>query len=83
MILRKNIKTRGKVRLSQYFQELKDGEKVAIVREQSSEPKFPVRIQGKSGVIAGKKGESYIVKLMDGNELKTYVIKPIHLKKLA
>jgi len=83
MIIRKNIKTRGKVRLSQYFQELKDGEKVAIIREQSSEPKFPIRIQGKTGVIAGKKGAAYIIKLMDGNELKTYVIKPIHLKKLV
>ena len=82
MIQRKNIKSRGKIKLSQYFQELKIGEKVAIVREQSSEPKFPTRIQGKTGVVVGKKGESYIVNLMDGNEQKTHIIAAIHLKKL-
>jgi ribosomal protein L21E len=82
MIVGKNIKSRGKIKLSQYFQELKEGEKVAIVRDPASEPKFPERIQGKSGLVAGKKGESIIVKIMDGNELKTYIIKPIHLKKL-
>ncbi len=82
MIQRKNIKSRGKISLSKYFQELKTGEKVAIVREQSSEPKFPVRIQGKTGVIIGKKGEAYIISLMDGNEKKTFVIDAIHLKKI-
>jgi large subunit ribosomal protein L21e len=82
MIARKSMKSRGKIQLSLYFQELKNGDKVAIVREQSAEPKFPERIQGKTGVIMGKKGESYVIRLMDGNEAKTYVIKPIHLKKL-
>lgn len=82
MIQRKNIKSRGKISLSKYFQELKTGEKVAIVREQSSEPKFPIRIQGKTGVIVGKKGEAYVISLMDGNERKTFVIDAIHLKKI-
>jgi large subunit ribosomal protein L21e len=82
MIQRKNIKSRGKISLSKYFQELKTGEKVAIVREQSSEPKFPIRIQGKTGVIMGKKGEAYVIRLMDGNERKTFIIDAIHLKKI-
>jgi large subunit ribosomal protein L21e len=82
MIQRKNIKSRGKISLSKYFQELKNGEKVAVVREQSSEPKFPIRIQGKTGVVIGKKGESYIISLMDGNERKTFIIGAIHLKKI-
>lgn len=82
MIQRKNIKSRGKISLSKYFQELKTGEKVAIVREQSSEPKFPIRIQGKTGVVIGKKGEAYIISLMDGNEQKTFIIDAIHLKKI-
>ena len=82
MIKRKNIKTRGKLKLSQYFQELKNGDRVAIVREQSLNPAFPRRIQGRSGIVVGKKGRAYVIKAMDYNEEKTYVINSMHLKKL-
>ena len=83
MIKRKNVKSRGKIRLSQYFQSFTDGDRVAIVRDQTFSPAFPCRIQGKSGVIAGKKGDAYVIKLMDGNQEKAYIIKPIHLKRLV
>ena len=83
MIKRKNVKSRGKIKLSQYFQIFKEGERVAIVRDQTFSPAFPERIQGKSGIIAGKKGEAYIIKLMDGNQEKAFIIRPIHLKRLA
>ena len=82
MLKRKSIKTKGKLKLSQYFQELKEGDRVAIVREQALNPAFPKRIQGNSGVVAGKKGKAYIIKAFDRNELKTYIIKPMHLRKL-
>lgn len=82
MLKGKNIKSRGKLSLSKYFQEFKDGEKVAIIREASLNPAFPERIQGLTGTISGKKGSAYIIKLMDGNEEKTYIIKPMHLKRL-
>jgi large subunit ribosomal protein L21e len=82
MIDKKNIKLHGKLSLSTYFQEFKDGEKVAIIREHSLMPKFPSRIQGKTGIISGMKGSAYIVKLMDGNQEKTFVITPAHLKKI-
>jgi len=83
MINRKSIKTHGKLKLSQYFQEFKQEDRVAIVREQALNPAFPKRIQGKSGTIIGMKGRAYIIELMDGNEQKTYILKPMHLKKLA
>jgi ribosomal protein L21E len=82
MINKKNIKMHGKLRLSEYFQEFKDGEKVAIVREHSLNPKFPVRIQGRNGVIAGMKGSAYNVKIMDGSIEKTFIIAPAHLKRI-
>lgn len=82
MIGRKNIKTSGKINLSQFFQELKEGDRVAIVREHSFNPSFPKRIQGLSGVITGKKGKAYILKVKDGNESKNYIINAIHLKKI-
>jgi len=82
MIKRKLQREHGKIQLSRYFQELKKGEKVAVVRELSIQPKFPKQIQGRSGIIEGKRGDSYIVKIKDLNKEKTYIIHPIHLKKL-
>ena len=83
MIKRKQLRTRGKVRLSNYFQEFKTGDRVTVIRELTLEPKFPKQIQGRSGVVDSKRGSSYIVKIKDLNKEKTYIIHPVHLKKLG
>jgi len=82
MLNKKSIKSRGKLKLSLYFQEFKEGDKVAVVREQSLNPEFPKRIQGLVGVIKGMKGKAYIVQIREGNKEKIHVIKPMHLKRL-
>ena len=82
MIKRKQMKTRGKLSLSNYFQEFKNGDRVSVVREHAVQPKFPTTIQGRSGVINGKRGSSYIVKIKDLNKEKIYIIHPIHLRRL-
>ncbi len=83
MANQKNVKSRGKISLSKYFQEFKEGDRVAIVRDLSISSAFSDRIQGKSGVIIGQRGNAYIIKLMDGNKEKVHIIAPLHLKKLA
>ncbi len=82
MLKRKNIKNRGKLGLSQYFQEFEIGQKVAIVREHSLNPAFPKRIQGLTGNVIGTKGKAYIIRALDGKEAKDYIIMPMHLKKI-
>jgi len=82
MIKRKKVRTRGKLSLSRYFQEFKEGDRVGIVREHSQNPKFPARIQGITGVVEGKRGRAYIIKIKEGNKEKIHIIKPIHLKKI-
>ena len=82
MIKRKTLRTRGKIKLSKYFQEFEEGDRVAVVRELAVQPKFPKQIQGRSGVVRGKRGGSYIVKIKDLNKDKTYIIHPVHLRKL-
>jgi ribosomal protein L21E len=77
-----NVRARGKLPLSQYFKKLKNGDKVAVIVQQSTPSAYPKRIVGKSGVIIGSRGTSMIVKISDGNLPKQYIIKPIHLKKL-
>jgi len=79
---RKKTRERGKIRLSEYFKELKTGDRVAIKREQSVDASFPERVQGRTGVVTGKRGRSYIVKLKELNKEKTFIVKPIHLKRI-
>ena len=82
MIGKKRLRTHGKIKFSNYFQEFKEGDRVAVVRELAVQPKFPKQIQGRSGVVQSKRGESYIVNIKDLNKEKTYIIHPVHLKKL-
>lgn len=82
MVRRKKIRTRGKLQLSRYFQELEKGDSVAVVRERSVNFNFPERIQGRTGSVEGKRGRVYIVKIKDQNKEKRFLIEPIHLKKI-
>lgn len=82
MIKRKRQREHGKIKLSRWFQDFKKGDKVGVIRELSVQPKFPKQLQGRSGVIESKRGNSFIVKIKDLNKEKIYIIHPIHLKKL-
>lgn len=79
---RKSIRTRGKLQLSKYFQEFKNGESVAVIKEQAVHSSFPDRLQGRTGVVEGSRGKAYIVKIMNQNKEKSFLIEPIHLKKI-
>jgi len=82
MSKRKKTRTRGKLQLSRYFQKLEKGDSVAVVRELSIKSSFPVRLQGRTGLIEGKRGKAYIVKIKDQSKEKKFLIEPIHLKKI-
>lgn len=80
--MRKKVRTRGKLQLSRYFQKLEEGDSVAVVREKAIQSSFPLRLQGRTGVVEGKRGRSYVIKIKDQEKEKKFIIKPIHLKKL-
>lgn len=82
MLKRKRASQRGKLSLSKYFQEFDEGDKASLVREHSLKAEFPERFQGRTGVVIGKRGNSYILKIKDHNKEKTFIVRPIHLKKL-
>ena len=82
MLKRKKQREHGKIKLSKWFQDFEKGDKVAVVRELSVQPKFPKQLQGRAGVVESKRGCSYIVKIKDLNKEKTYIIHPVHLRKL-
>ena len=82
MVSKKQIRTRGKFQLSRYFQRLKQGDFVSVVKEPAVQSVFPKRLQGKTGVVENRRGKSYLVKIKDQNKLKSFLIEPIHLRKI-
>ncbi len=82
MLKHKRNKDRGKISFSRYFQKFKPGDSVAVVRELSIPLAYSTRIQGKTGKVIEKKGNSYHVEIKDMNKKKYYFIMPIHLKKI-
>jgi ribosomal protein L21E len=80
---RKPIRTRGKIKLSNYFQKFKKGDSVAVVKERSIPSNFPTRLQGRTGKVDKKIGRSYSVKINDQTKEKEFIISPVHLKKIA
>lgn len=82
MVKGKKVREKGKIKLSEYFKILNDGDRVCIVQEKGVCSSFPKRLQGKSGVITASRGSHKIVKLNDGNKEKIFIVHPVHLKKI-
>lgn len=82
MLSHKNPRQKGKVSLKKYFQSFKTGDYVAVAVE-LSEP-FPYkRLQGRTGKVIEQRGAAYFVEISDLGKPKKYLIRPIHLKKIA
>jgi large subunit ribosomal protein L21e len=79
---KKKIRTKGKLPLNKYFQELKQGEFVAVTIEKSLPPSFPKRLQGRTGAVEGKRGRAYMISMNDQAQTKKFLIHPVHLKKI-
>ncbi len=78
----KRMRERGKLRLSQYFNEFETGDRVTVVRELSLMPQFPEKLQGRSGIVIGKQGDYYIIKMKDIAKEKKYLVHAVHLRRL-
>ena len=78
----KKVREKGKLSLSSYFKKLEDGDSVAIVINKGIRAALPKRLQGLSGKISGSRGRFKLVEIKDGNKLKTFIVHPVHLKKL-
>ena len=81
-MIKKKIRTKGKIQFSRYFQKLKKGDSVAIVKESAVKSSFPEKMQGRTGLVEEKRGKAYIIKIKDQKKEKKFLIEPIHLKKI-
>lgn len=78
----KTIREKGKLKLSRYFQEFKNGDSVAVVRDIALQPRFPSRIHGSTGKIIGKRGNANLVAIRTQEKEKHFLIKSVHLKRI-
>jgi ribosomal protein L21E len=74
-------RTKG-IRLSEYFKELKPGDRIALVRNFSVSGTFPKQFSGRTGTVVKKLNKTYEVKFLNGKFYKHLIIKPIHLKRI-
>ncbi|MEM1627835.1 MAG: 50S ribosomal protein L21e [Desulfurococcaceae archaeon] len=81
-LLKKNIREKGAVPpLSLVMISYKEGDKVHIQINPSINSGMPHRrYHGKTGIIVGKRGKCYIVKVHLGNKEKLLFIRPEHLR---
>ncbi len=81
-IIKKTPRTRGLSPITHEFQEFEIGEKVNVVIDPSIHKGMPhVRFHGKTGVVVGQQGNSFVISVNDGNKEKTVVARPEHLKR--
>jgi large subunit ribosomal protein L21e len=73
----------GKISISRFLQEFKQGERVCFKAEPAVQKGlyFP-RFHGKAGVVKDKMGKCYQVIVKDGNKEKLIIVHPVHLKRL-
>ncbi len=79
--LRKKI--REKFKPEDYIRMFREGERVAITIDPSSQKGMPhPRFIGKVGIVAGKRGRAYLVEFRDGGKQKTVIARPEHLRPI-
>ncbi len=81
-LFRKSPRQRGIGPITPEFQEFESGEKVNIIINPSVHHGMPhSRFHGLTGTVAGNQGRAFVVKVKQGNKLKTVVAMAEHLKR--
>ena len=82
-LLRKNVRDKGKIKLSQFFAQYDVDEQVTLLAEPAVQSgMYHPRFHGKTAKILGKQGRCYAVEIFDGNKPKKLIVHPIHLKRI-
>ena len=79
-ILKRKPRERGKTGLSKILREYEPNEKVVVKLDPSVHKGMPHRrFHGKIGVIAEKRGRSYVVNVSQGKAIKEIIVRPEHI----
>jgi large subunit ribosomal protein L21e len=83
-ILRKAPRERGMTPITHLLRDFPVGTRVAVVVDPSSQKGMPhLRFQGYTGLVAGRRGDAYLVNVNVGGKMKTVIARPQHLKTVA
>lgn len=78
----RHYRTRGKISISQYFQQLNPGDKVNLkINSIMQTGRFSPRFHGLTGTVIGRQGFCYQVEVVDGHKAKRIFVHPLHLVK--
>ncbi|MCD6503364.1 MAG: 50S ribosomal protein L21e [Euryarchaeota archaeon] len=81
--LSKSPRERGMPPITRFLQEFNTGDYVTIDIEPSVHKGMPhPRFQGRTGVVIGKQGKAYVVRIRDGGKYKKIIALPVHLKPI-
>ncbi len=79
--LSKSVRARGISPVSRVIQDFDEGQMVHIILDPSIHKGMPnPKFHGKTGKVAGKRGRAFLLKVKDGNAMKTVIVLPEHLK---
>jgi len=79
---KKEKRTKGKISITRFLQSFNVGDRVYLdVEPAVQKGMYYPPFLGKTGVIEGKRGKCYEVKIKDFNKEKMLIIHPVHLKK--
>jgi large subunit ribosomal protein L21e len=79
----KDLREKGKLSLSKYFQEFNEGQKVTLLVEPAYQKgMYHRKFYSKTGLVSGKQGKCYLVDILDGKMKKTVIVHPVHIKKV-
>jgi large subunit ribosomal protein L21e len=80
----KELRQKGKISLTKFFQEFKVGQKVVLLVESGYQRgMYHRKFYSKDGIVSGKQGKCYLVDIVDGRVAKTVIVHPVHVKKVA
>ncbi|MCK5299626.1 MAG: 50S ribosomal protein L21e [Candidatus Aenigmarchaeota archaeon] len=76
-------KSRSRTKITDTLKSIDINDRVVIKIDAGIHGGMPhPRYQGNAGIIAEKRGESYLVNIKDKNKAKTLICRPEHLKKI-
>ena len=79
-LLKRKPRERGKTGLSKLLREYEADEKVVVKLDPSVHKGMPHRrYHGRIGVIAEKRGKSYVVNVSQGKAIKEIIVRPEHI----
>jgi large subunit ribosomal protein L21e len=80
-LLKKAPRERGKMRISKLLYEYQPGNQVVVKIDPSVQKGMPHRrYHGKIGVVVGKRGQSYVLSVAQGEAAKEIIVRPEHLE---